>query len=251
MLDIDLEKASDSVWISGFLYKLLNYNIAGRMIRILEAFLRNRQLFIKLGEYKFHSFPVNMGVPQSGVFSPLLFIIFLTEFPINENCFFKFEDNSYILVNGETTDDLTRKLSLSCAGVERWCLTWRMVVNGWKTNITLSNCEASDIEPPMLNGDPCQIKSHTKSLGIVIDNQLTYRQHTEATDEKATRKQNTIFCLCNNKWSLTIPALILLYNTTFLPLLLNASRIWFEEIAAACKEYKINSSERFSRKPIH
>ena len=37
LLNIDLEKAFDSVWISGRLYKLRNY-IVGRVIRILEAF---------------------------------------------------------------------------------------------------------------------------------------------------------------------------------------------------------------------
>ena len=39
-LNIDLEKAFDSVWKSGLLYKLRNYNIADRMFRIIEVFLR-------------------------------------------------------------------------------------------------------------------------------------------------------------------------------------------------------------------
>ena len=104
-----------------------------------------------------------------------------------------------------------------------------MVVNSGKTEIILFNCEASDTKAPVLNGDPCPIKSFTKSLGMVIDNQLTYRQHAEATAEKANRKWNTISSLCNNKWSLTIPTLILLYKTTILPLLLYDSQIWFEK----------------------
>ena len=68
LLNIDLEKAFDSVWISGLLYKLRNYNIAGRMFRLLEAFLRNRHVFIELGEYKSHIFLVNMAVPQGACF---------------------------------------------------------------------------------------------------------------------------------------------------------------------------------------
>ena len=160
--------------------------------------------------------------------SPLLFIIFLDDFLINENCSFKFADDSSIVVTGENTYDLTRKLGLSSAGVERWCSTWRVAVNGGKTEIILFNCEASDIKAPVLNGDPCKIKSLTKSLGMVIDNQLTYRQHAEVTAEKANRKWNTISNICNNKWSLIIPKLVLLYKTTILPLLLYTSPIWFE-----------------------
>ena len=169
-----------------------------------------------------------MGVPQGGVLSPILFIIFLNDFLINENCSFKFADDSSIVVTGENTDDLRRKLGLSCAGVERWCSTWRMVVNGGKTEIILFNCETSGLKAPVLNGDPCQIKSFTKSLGMVIDNQLTYRQHAEATAEKENREWNTKSSLCNNKWSLTIATLMLLYKTTIVPLLLYASPILFE-----------------------
>ena len=68
LLNIDLEKAFDSVWISGLLYKLRNYNIAGRMFRILEAFLSNRHVFIELGEYKSHTFLVNMGYHEGACF---------------------------------------------------------------------------------------------------------------------------------------------------------------------------------------
>ena len=96
-----------------------------------------------------------MGVPQSGVQSTLLFIIFLNDFLISEDCSFKLADDSSIVVTGENTDVLTRELDLSCAGVERWCSTWRRLFDGGKTDYILFNCEASDIEAPMLNGDPC------------------------------------------------------------------------------------------------
>ena len=37
----------------------------------------------------------------------------------------------------------------------------------------------------MLVGGPCQIENHTKSLGMVTDNQLPYRQHADAAADKA------------------------------------------------------------------
>ena len=98
----------------------------------------------------------------------------------------------------------------------------------------------------VLNGDPCQIKSLTKSLGMVIDNHLTYRQHAEVTAEKANRKWNTISILRNNKRSLIIPTLILLYKTTLLPLLLYVSPIWFERNHRSMQGVQNNLIDRFS-----
>ena len=123
---------------------------------------------------------------------PATFIVILNALLVNEDCSFNFEDDSSIVVTSETTDDLTRKLDQFCAGVEIWYSTLRMVVNAGKTEIVLFNCEASDIKPPLLKGGPCQSKSHKKLLGMVIENQLTCRQHAEATAEKTIRNRNTI-----------------------------------------------------------
>ena len=95
-----------------------------------------------------------------------------------------------------------------------------------------------DIKATELNGDPCFIKSLTKSLGMVIDNLLTYRQHAETTAEKANRKWITVSSFCNNIWSLTIPTLILLYKISVLPLILYASTIWFDRNRCSMQRVK-------------
>ena len=41
LLNIDLEKAFDSVWIDGVLYKLQNIGITGKLLSIIQAFLSN------------------------------------------------------------------------------------------------------------------------------------------------------------------------------------------------------------------
>ena len=92
----------------------------------------------------------------------------------------------------------------------------------------LFNYEASDIKHPMIICGPSHINSYTKSLVLVIDKQLTYRKHAEATAEEAnTRKWNTISCLWNTRWSLIIPTLTLLYHSTLL--ILNVSSIWYDK----------------------
>ena len=49
------------------------------------------------------------------------------------------------------------------------------------------------------------------------------------TIERAKRNWNTIKSLCNRKWSLAVPTLVLLNKTTILPSLFYAAPIWLEK----------------------
>ena len=61
LLNLDLEKAFDSVWIDGLLYKLQNIGITGNLLSIIQAFLSNRLSFIKIGKYHSNNFPIHIG----------------------------------------------------------------------------------------------------------------------------------------------------------------------------------------------
>ena len=114
LLNIDLEKAFDSVWIDGPLYKLRHYKINGKMF-----FLKNREAFIELSDFRSSMFKIDIGVPQGSVLSPLLFVIFLNNFLSVEPCHYKFADDSAILIQGCNENDTSQKLEQSCRGIEQ------------------------------------------------------------------------------------------------------------------------------------
>ena len=100
LLNIDLEKAFDSVWVDGLLFKLLEHNISGKMYQIIKSFLKTRVASIELNGYKPPKFQIDIGVPQGSVLSPLLFIIFLNDFLSNQAQKFKFADDSSLIATG-------------------------------------------------------------------------------------------------------------------------------------------------------
>ena len=95
LFNTGLEKKFDSVWISRLPYKLRNENIDGRLTRLLETFFRNRHVFFELRNWKFYTF-VNMGSPQRGVLSSLLFIIFPKDFLMQEDCSFNSNTTAHL-----------------------------------------------------------------------------------------------------------------------------------------------------------
>ena len=158
LLNIDLEKAFDSVWVDGLLFKLLEHSISGKMYLIIKLFLKTRVASIELNGYQSPKLQIDIGVPQGSVLSPLLFIIFLNDFLSNQAQKFKFADDSSLIATGKNPSELSANLRKTCSDIEKWCAVWRMLVNGGKTELILFNCKENDFELPCVNGDICQMK---------------------------------------------------------------------------------------------
>ena len=117
--------------------------------------------------------------------SPLLFIFYLSDFLSEVEVKFKFADDSSAIISAFNTDTLHSALQAICHYIEFWCNKWRMVVNGSKTELLLLNCLSDNTEPILLNGERCKTKQTTKFLGLTIDTNLFYREHTFITASKA------------------------------------------------------------------
>ena len=157
-LSIDVEKAFDSVWVDGLLFKQLQHNISGKLYRIINLFSNTRVASSKMYGYEPPKFQISIGVLQGNMFWLLLSIIFLNNFLSNQTQKFKFADDSSVFVTGKFPSELSAILRKTCSDIERSFADWRMLVNWGKFELILSNCEENNFELPSLNGDVCRFK---------------------------------------------------------------------------------------------
>ena len=127
LLNIDLEKAFDSVWVDGLLVKLNKVGITGRMFNIIKSFLLSRESFIKVGKFNSSSCKIESGLLQCSVLSPTLFILFMNEFIGTLSPRFKFADDTAVLVKVSIPSALESTLQEVANEVQNWCRKWRMV----------------------------------------------------------------------------------------------------------------------------
>ena len=78
-LFIDLEKAFDSIWIDGTLFKLRIALIRGTIYNVIDDFVRNRYITISLGTIDSHPFKPRVGLPQGSILSPILILTLQTD----------------------------------------------------------------------------------------------------------------------------------------------------------------------------
>ena len=61
------------------LEKLNHYGIRGNAHSLIKDYLQNRKQYVQIGDIKSSLLPINCGVPQGSVLSPLMFLIYVND----------------------------------------------------------------------------------------------------------------------------------------------------------------------------
>ena len=103
---MDLQKAFDTVPHKRLLYKIKYYGITGNLLRWIAGFLSNRRQCVVLNGIKSSWQAVKSGVPQGSILGPLLFLIYVNDFPRSiSSQVFLFADDTKLIRSISTLAD--------------------------------------------------------------------------------------------------------------------------------------------------
>lgn len=205
---LDLAKAFDTVSIPLLLRKLEVSGVRGLPLQLFSNYLSNRKQRVKIDNLISEEQPVTFGVPQGSILGPSLFLVYingLCNLQIPSGRILTFADDTALMFNGNTWEDVFRHAQEGLTKVCSWLKANMLTLNVTKTNyiafafrsnlfpptnlsITAHNCNT-----PTISNCTCltlQRTDNIKYLGVVIDQSLTFKLHINTL---ATRLRKLIY----------------------------------------------------------
>ena len=179
---MDLSKAFDVIDHSIIETKLEHYGFRGIFLDFLMNFIKERKYFVSVNGLKSEINTVNIGVPQGSTLGPLLFLLYINDM---KNCskilkFIQFADDTTILYSHSNIAQLKTILEAEANKVINWLSANKLIINFTKTHSMLFTNKRGNLKLLLkLQSINLEEKSETSFLGVIIDNKLTWKQHTQ------------------------------------------------------------------------
>lgn len=191
---IDLKKAFDTVNHQILLRKLDLYGIKGNALSLIRSFLTDRVQKCQVNGVNSSEKPITCGVPQASILGPLLFLLYINDLP---ECLKKtetrlFADDTTLTSSGESINEVESAMNMDLDSLKNWLLANKLSLNVAKTEFILigSRPRLKGIDKqPKIAIENMAIKqvSETKSLGVIVDQHLSWNGNTDYICKKITK----------------------------------------------------------------
>ena len=124
---LDLAKAFDKVSHQQLLRKVSSYGIKGNLLNWIESFLTDRQQYVTVKGHSSDWKDVLSGVPLGSVLGPLLFLLYVNDFPdVIKSVLKLYADDAKIYQAIDNCDILQGDLNDGGTWVDKWELKFHV-----------------------------------------------------------------------------------------------------------------------------
>ena len=140
---LDMEKAFDKVWKDGLRLKLKQCGVSGHMYQWISQFLTNRKARVHVNGAYSRKKVLKEGVPQGGVLSPTLFLVFINDIIKDLPRNIKGAIYAVIWCSEEHLTTVQNRFQQALDRLSEWKQKWLVKINAAKTTFTIFSLSAT------------------------------------------------------------------------------------------------------------
>ena len=191
---LDLSAAFDTISLHLLLERLANIGVCGSAHQWFTSYLSGRTQYVQMLNCKSESTAVTRGVPQGSVLGPLLFIIYLLplgtilrQHGVQFHCY---ADDTQLYLSTKPTATLPPAVLTACLhDINLWMTQNYLKLNSSKTELLVvgSKSALAKMEPFTIcvDGSTIPCSNQVKSLGVILDNTLSFSAHINSMSRSA------------------------------------------------------------------
>ena len=223
---IDLKKAFDTICHKKLIKKLEQMGIKGDALKIFIDYLNNRHHTTIVCGKESSPHALLYGVPQGSILGPILFTLYINDISsmgLNSDiCLFA--DDTALLCTGPDILTTARKMQKDLNEIAKWTRNNTLTINAKKTKYMIVSTSHKSFPNIALNLNH-EVLDRTRSykyLGVILDENLTYKDHINHVATTVNNKTRTLRRLSH---FLPKKIIIMLYKS-LIPHLDYAAMIW-------------------------
>ena len=227
---LDLSKAFDSLDIEILLNKLQMYGINDTAQKWFRSYVTKRIQYTKWNTAISNHIDINCGVPQGTILSPLLFSLYVNDFPLipaYSNSIL-FADDSNLFITDKNIEILFDRMNHDLSLLNQWFIANKLTLNLGKTHYVLFSRRKKPVcmNPSSylkIENSVIERQTETIFLGVTVDQHLEWNLQTRAVCNKVAKY---VHIFRNLRSYIDKKALKNLYNTLVYPNLIYCNSIW-------------------------
>ena len=202
-LHIDLSKAFDTLSFDILLYKLSHYGIKDNAFKLLKSYLTDRKQFVVFNNQNSETTDITTGVPQGSILGPLFFSICINDLiTVSDKLkFVMYADDTTIYFNIEEFDqyNLQQDITKELENITLWLKGNKLSLNVQKTKLMVFHRKQKQIKELniVINGITIERVESFNFLGLIIDEGLSWKKHTDVVRNKISKVVGILYRLNN------------------------------------------------------